>query len=254
MKEINHAFITLVPKNKSTASLNEFCLIACCNVHYKIISKILVNRLQKVMNSLVSQNQTGFIKGWLISDSILLSHEMVQGFSSSSSAAKVVLQVDLEKAYDTVRRKFLSKVLEYLGFSHKWILCIKQCVGSPSCSIIINGTPTGYIISTKCLRQGDPLSPYLFTLVMESLTIMLETKIIKGSLTLQKSNFNVSHLTFVDDVLIFNKGDLSNLSSVERVFQHFAAISGLQICKEKSALFLSKSCKKQVANSPGFGI
>lgn len=106
IKEINHSFITLVPKSKSASALNEFRPIAYCNVIYKIISKILTNRLQLIIPSIVSQNQTAFIKGRQITNNIL-SHELVRGFFSHNGAAKAVLKVDLMKAYDTVQRKFL---------------------------------------------------------------------------------------------------------------------------------------------------
>lgn len=96
-----------MPKNKSAYALSDFKPIACCNIFYKIISKILTNRLQKVINHLVSLNQSSFIKGQLITDNILLSHELVRDFSNTFGSARVALKGDLKKAYVTVRQKFL---------------------------------------------------------------------------------------------------------------------------------------------------
>lgn len=227
-------------------SLSEFRPIACCNVLYKIILKILANRLQKIISNLIFPNQSAFIKGRLISDNILLLHELVRGFSSSVGTKRAALKVDLKKAYDSVRRKFLWKILADLGFSPKWISWMQTCVGSLSCSILINGSSTWYIVSTKGLRQGDHLSPYLFTLMMETLTVLLESEIIKGSLSIPRRNFGVSYLIFVDDILVFCKGDLENLSAIEAVFNNFATMSDLQISNEKSVLFLSEACQNKV--------
>lgn len=114
-------------------------------------------------------------------------------------------------------------------------------MGSPSCSILLNGSPTGYIRCSKGLHQGDPLS-YLFTLVMEVLSAPIEVEILKGNISLPKVNYGISHIMFADDILVFCKGDISNLLMVEKVFNYFSEISGLHISKEKSVLFNSGSC------------
>lgn len=116
-QEVNHSFITLVLKIKSAFQLSKFRPIACCNVFYKIISKIFSNRLQKVILVLILSLQSACIKGRLISDNILLAHELVRGFSRSCDPARAALNIDIKKAYDTVRRSFLWKVLEVLEFS-----------------------------------------------------------------------------------------------------------------------------------------
>lgn len=133
LKEINHTFITPMPKSKFATTLGDFRLIARCNVLYKIVSKILNNKLQEVVGSLVLRNQTAIVKGSLIRDSILLSHELVRGFSNRIGSARVTLKIDLKKAYDIVRRDFLWEVLEGMGFSCRWVSWMKQCIGSHFC-------------------------------------------------------------------------------------------------------------------------
>lgn len=132
-----------------------------------------------------------------------------------------------------------------MGFTRKWISWIKQCTGSPSYSIVVNDAPNGYIVSSRGLRQGDPLSPYLFTLAMEAFTVLVEIEVKKGSICLPRTNYGVSNLIFADDVLVFCRGDCSSLSTVANVFKTFADLSGLITNKDKSVLFLSKSCSNR---------
>lgn len=169
-----------------------------------------------MIGGLVSANQSAFIKGRQISDNILLVHELVRGFDKRWGSSWACLKVDLSKAYDSVDRGYLWNVLRNLVFNQRWISWIQHCVGSPSFSIIVNGTPSGFIKSSRGLRQCDPLSPYLFTLIMESLTVLPDLEVLKGNISLSRMNFNVSHLIFADDVLIFCKGERRSLKTIEQ--------------------------------------
>lgn len=121
---------------------------------------------------------------------------------------------------------------------------MKQCAASPSCSILVNGSPAGFIVSSRGLRQGDPLSLYLFTLIMKALSISLESEILNGNLHIPISNFGISHLMFVGDILIFYRGEASSLTSVEGVLTSFAACSASRSIRKK-VLFFSKSCRNR---------
>lgn len=131
-----------------------------------------------------------------------------------------------------------------MDFSSKWISWIKPCIGSPSFSISVNGNPAGFIKSSCGLRQGNPPSPYIFSLVMKSITVMLDLEVHRCTLSLPPKNHGISHLIFADDVLVVCKGDKKSLMVVE-VFTSFAAMSGLIVSKQKSHLFLSKTCKQR---------
>jgi len=110
VREINHTFLTLVPKSTNANSLSDFRPIACCNLLYKLITKILSNRLQGVIDDLISLNQSAFLKGRQISDCTLLAHELVRDFNKPMGS-RVCMKVDLKKAFDSVNREFIYYML-----------------------------------------------------------------------------------------------------------------------------------------------
>ena len=120
IRELNHTFLTLVPKGSNASQLSDFRPISCCNVLYKFISKVLANRLQQVVEELISPNQNAFLKGRLISDCLLLAHEVIRDFHKPMGS-RACLKVDLQKTFDSVNREFVYFILHCTGFSAKWI-------------------------------------------------------------------------------------------------------------------------------------
>lgn len=130
---------------------------------------------------------------------------------------------------------------------------MKQCIAAPTFSILVNRSPTWFILSTQGLRQGDPLSPYLFSLVMEVFSTMLDLEVIRGYIALLPDNRGISHLIFANNVLVFSSGSLSSIKRVDMVFKRFAKMSGLFINKEKSTVFISDNCTQKNTNSNNSG-
>lgn len=130
LKEWNHTFLCLMPKTISASSLSDYRPISCYDVLYKIISKVLCNRLQAVISDLILPNQTTFLKGRLISDNTLLTHELVRDFNKSMGK-RMCLKVDLRKAFDTINREFIYHLMHLMGYPRKWIVWIKECISLP---------------------------------------------------------------------------------------------------------------------------
>jgi len=120
LHKVNHTFVTLVPKSTNAAHLNDFRPISCCNTLYKIISKVMANRLQQVIGEHISPNQSAYLKGRMISDTTLLDHEMDRDFINQIGS-RLCLEVDLQKVFDTVNGEFVYYMFHYTGFAHGWI-------------------------------------------------------------------------------------------------------------------------------------
>jgi len=201
LTEVNHTLVTLVPKTSNASHLSDFRPISCCNILYKLIANVLANRLQQVIGELISPNQSAFLKDRLISDASLLAHELVRDFNNPTGN-RICLKVDLQKAFDTINREFIFYIFHCIRFSFRWINWIKECLSSASFSIMLNGCPTGHVKINRGFRQGCPLSPYLFVLVMEFWAITMDISITSGTIhpLHRSSDLVISHLLFADDM------------------------------------------------------
>lgn len=139
---------------------------------YKIVAKILARRLQRVMDHLISPYQTSFIKGRQILDGALIAGELIDSCKRMDKAA-VILKLDFHKAFDCISWSYLDWVLNQMGFSSRWRGWIKSCVMTAFASVLINGSPTATFDLQRGLRQGDPLSPFLFDLAVEPLNLLI---------------------------------------------------------------------------------
>ncbi|KAL5580322.1 hypothetical protein UlMin_012764 [Ulmus minor] len=200
----NETFITLIPKVKSPNRITDYRPISLCNVIYKIISKMLTNKLRLVMNSIISEEQSAFIPGRLISDNAIIGFECLHAIKRKRSKKKgyLALKLDMAKAFDKVEWSFVQRIMTKLGFSDVWIRKIMACVTSVSYSFLINGIKFGQLFPTRGLCQGDPLSPYLFLLYAEGLSSLFHHFEATGRLQGMRCGRNgptISHLFFADD-------------------------------------------------------
>ncbi|KAL0439822.1 UNVERIFIED_CONTAM: hypothetical protein Slati_2465200 [Sesamum latifolium] len=121
LKQANSTLISLIPKVSNPTVVAEFRPISCCNVLYKLITKILVQRMRGILDSLISPSQNAFVLGWSIGDNILLAQELFCGYNQQHLPPRCALKVDLRKAYDTVEWDFLHAVLSLFGFPERFI-------------------------------------------------------------------------------------------------------------------------------------
>ncbi|KAL5563737.1 hypothetical protein UlMin_033484 [Ulmus minor] len=204
---INETIITLIPKIKNPTQITEFWPISLCNVLYKIISKMLANRLRKVMDNIISEEQSAFIPGRLISDNDIIGFECLHAIKRRKTKKNyMALKLDMEKAYDRVEWDFIQRVMDKLGFSTGWTKKIMACISSISYSFLFNGQRFGHLNPSRGLHQGDPLSPYLFLLCGEGLSSLLHQYEQSGRIHGLKCGLRgpiISHILFADDSLLF---------------------------------------------------
>lgn len=204
-KGINCTFVALVPKVEGASTFSEFRPISMVGCVYKILAKVLANKFRKVLPEIIGETQAAFIGGKQILDGVLIANEVIDHWKKSR-VGRLILKIDFEKAYDCVNWKFLLDMLSKFGCGERWCRWIRACISTSSLSILINGSPTEEIFPQKGLRQGDPISPFLFNVVVEALNIMMERVkeggFIKG-IVVGNNGVNISHLQFADDSIFF---------------------------------------------------
>jgi hypothetical protein len=207
-KSLNSTFISLIPKVTGASELKDYRPISLVSEIYKIISKVLANRLRLVMNKIISIPQNAFVKGRQILDSVLIANESLD-FRLKSGEPGLLCKLDMEKAYDHVSWDFLLYLLRRCGFGQKWCSWIEHCITSASFSVLINGSPAGFFKSSRGIRQGDPLSPFLFVIMMEAFSRMVKAltdhSLFTGFAVGARGGEQalISHLLFADDTLVF---------------------------------------------------
>ncbi|KAL0282529.1 UNVERIFIED_CONTAM: Retrovirus-related Pol polyprotein from type-2 retrotransposable element R2DM [Sesamum radiatum] len=199
---------------------------------------------REILDHLISPSQNAFVPGRLISDNVLLAQELFSGYNQCRLPPRCALKVDLRKAYDTVEWDFLFATLRMFGFPAVFIGWIKECVTSAHYSVVVNGGVHGFFAGARGLRQGDPMSPYLFVLVMEVLHMILQQFIEQDGefrYHWRCQDMNLFQLSFADDLLLFCKADMRSVNLFCRGLDLFATLSGLQTNPQKSQLIISKA-------------
>ena len=238
---MNASFLTLIPKKCNAVNIKDFCPINLVGSVYKLLSKVLANRLRVVLDNLISETQNSFVGKRQILDSVLIANECLNS-RLKSRIPSVVCKLDIEKAYYHVNLEALFYLLGRMGFGLKWRGWIKACVSSIRFSVLVNGFPEGFFGSSCGLRQGDPLSPLLFLLIMEVLSRLLkkmeECNLIRGFHmgAANSVGVRISHLLFAYDTILFCDASREQLLSIRLVLSCFQAFTSLKVNVGKSEI------------------
>ncbi|XP_042387015.1 uncharacterized protein LOC121978787 [Zingiber officinale] len=252
--------IVLIPKVDSAQRWRDFRPISLCNVSYKIISKLMAQRMASVLGKVISPAQSGFVPGRLISDNILMAQELDHKLNYHIRGGNLILKLDMAKAYDRVQWGVLFRVMAAFGFSETVIAFIRRCVTSSWFSVLVNGQLSGFFRSQRGLRQGDPISPFLFILAAELFSRGIEALFAAypGMAYATGCDMRVSHLAYADDVVIFLNGSLDCVRRGKEFLDRYEAQSGQAINAEKSSFFPSRRIsdrrRQQIAAITGFGL
>ncbi|XP_022846184.1 uncharacterized protein LOC111368907 [Olea europaea var. sylvestris] len=222
LKQINHTIIALVPKSNHTPNVGDYRPLSCCNVIYKVISKILASRLRPILETIVDQAQAAFVE----------------------------VGIGLKKAYDSVNWDFLKEVLEGLRFLSRFVQWVMECITTPTYSVALNESLHGFFKGRKGLRQGDLLSPFLFILCLEYFSRMIKAVSNDNEFNYHTKcgHLKITHLAFSDDLMLFTKGDVMLVQILMDCLSNFGNALGLRMNTLKSSLFaagiMGKNLKK----------
>jgi exonuclease III len=235
----NSSFLALIPKEKGAISFNRFRPISLCNTSYKILAKVIANRLKAALPLIVPENQGGFVQGRHIADNIILVQEAIHS-SVLRKEKGMVIKLDLANAFDRVRHEFLFEVMRKFGFDSHFISWIKACIGSPWIAPLVNGKVTAFFKASRGLRQGCPLSPLLYAIQASVLSYQLENSQINKDLhglRIAQGVKDINHAQFADDTLLLGGASPIIAKKFKEELDAYAAASGSEINQTKSNIY-----------------
>ena len=220
--------------------------IVLCNVVYKIMAKVLANRLKRILPLLISNAQSAFVPGRSICDNILAAFEVIHYMKRKTKGKKgsVALKLDISKAYDHISWRYLEAVMRRMGFISHFIDMIMLCVTIVQYHVSVNGELVGPISLGRGVRQGDPLSPYLFIIFAEGLSALLKEAEARGDLhgcRVSRGAPCISHLLFADDSFLFFNASDQECCKVQSILELYERISRQAINLQKSGIFFSNN-------------
>ena len=244
--DINRTHIALIPKIKSPESISEYRPISLCSVIYQLVSKVLTNRLKNILPLVISENQSAFQVGRVITDNSLVAFETLHYMKHHLTGRLdfMALKLDMSKAYNRVEWKFLELMMKRMGFADRWVALMMECISSVSYSILINGEPSAPIHPTIGIRQRDPLSPYLFLFCTEGFHSLLQHTVDYGQIrgvSICRNGPWLTHLFFANNNLLFCRYSVAKCHKIQDLLSSYDSALGQQLNRSKTSLFFGKS-------------
>ncbi|CAL0324296.1 unnamed protein product [Lupinus luteus] len=246
---LNSNLVVLIPKFPGADGIEDFRPIALANFQFKIITKVLADRLASIAPSIISPQQRGFIKGRSIHDCICIASEAVNLLDYKTHGGNLAIKLDVRKAFDTLDWNFLLNTLSAFGFHERFIHWVEVILKSAMLSISVNGQSIGYFHCKRGVRQGDPLSPILFCLAEDVFSRGLMKLHEQGKIHHISGPRNIStptHVLYADDILIFCKGVKRDIRALNNLISSYANASGQHISQAKCKFYSSSSNHREV--------
>ncbi|XP_020153536.1 uncharacterized protein [Aegilops tauschii subsp. strangulata] len=242
-EEVTQAVLKIVEGTESARCINETMLV--------LIPKVISSRLKLVLPDVISEEQSAFVPGRLITDNIITAYECLH-FMKRNKANKnqsCALKLDMMKAYDRVEWPYLQAIMLKLGFTAKWVDIVMGLVTTVGFSVLFNGKKLRQFNPSRGIRQGDPISPYLFLLATKGLSCLLKSKNESSNLhgiQVAPTAPPVNRLLFADDSLLFFKANGMGANEVYQVLDTYCQATGQRINYSKSSIFFSKGVPDSV--------
>ena len=257
---LNQTLVILILKRIGPELLRHFQPISLCTIVYKIVSKIIVNKIRPFMKQLVSPLQAAFIPRRKGLDNMIIAQEILHSMEKKKGRSGVmVLKIDLEKAIDRLEWSFIREILIHFNFPSDLIAIIMDCISSSTVSILFNRGKLDSFSPSRGIRQGDPISPYIFILCLEYLGLLIHEKTslkIWKPIKASRSGPAFSHLFFADDLILFGQASLPTAEAIEEVLTRFFHLSGQKVSNEKCRILFSRNTLEAtrdcICNSLGF--
>eukprot|EP00253_Pinus_taeda_P011429 PITA_11429 len=224
----NSTYLALIPKEINPETFTRFRPISLCNASYKILAKLIANRIKPLLKKLISPSQGGFVEGRNITNNVIQAQEIIHS-SKQQKEKGMLVKLDMASTFDRVDHSFICKALMAFGFSQQFINLINACIGNPWIALLVNGRPTNFFQTQRGIRHGCPLSPSLYILMAESLSRKLAEEKSRGNIPGLKPFQGAegqNHALFADDTILLGGATTRIAGSINATLNKYCRVSG----------------------------